>query len=246
MMAGLVLVGAVGAEEEGAEVSLTLDVASAYVFRGVTLNAEPVVQPGLEVSGLPIPLTLGVWGNLDIGDDGGALAAGEISEIDLYGSYALPVEGLDVSLGYTEYTYPGGADDPMVSTNEDSSVSADAVSVPADREVTLGLGLDVPAAPSLAVSYGLGGGIAGDLYVELGLGHGIEISDDLGLDLSGGVAYLASGDVAGFSHYTAGASVGYKALSAGVTYIGRIDDSVLDDEAYRTQVVGTVGVGYSF
>ncbi|MDP6631544.1 MAG: MltA-interacting MipA family protein, partial [Kiritimatiellia bacterium] len=43
-----------------AEASVSLDVASAYVFRGATLNDGLVLQPGLEISGLPV--TLGVWG----------------------------------------------------------------------------------------------------------------------------------------------------------------------------------------
>jgi hypothetical protein len=40
---------------QAADVSAYVDFASAYVFRGVTLNNGLVMQPGVEVSGLPIP-----------------------------------------------------------------------------------------------------------------------------------------------------------------------------------------------
>ena len=35
-----------------AEVGVTMDFASAYVFRGYTFNDGPVIQPGIEASGL--------------------------------------------------------------------------------------------------------------------------------------------------------------------------------------------------
>ncbi len=54
-----------------ADVSATADFASAYVFRGVTLNDGLVFQPGVSISGFPIPeqygsVTLGTWANYDI------------------------------------------------------------------------------------------------------------------------------------------------------------------------------------
>ena len=56
-----------------AEVAVTLDLASAYVFRGVTLNDGAVIQPGIEASGFEIPeeygaLAVGAWGNYDLDD----------------------------------------------------------------------------------------------------------------------------------------------------------------------------------
>ena len=102
-----------GAMVASAEVSTTFDFASAYVFRGVTFNDEAVFQPGIEATGMGIPeaygaVAIGAWGNYDIGDYGGALKSSEFSEVDWYGSYSLPgfVEGLDLFVGYTEYTYP--------------------------------------------------------------------------------------------------------------------------------------------
>ena len=90
-----------------ADATVGVDVNSAYVFRGVTLNEGFVAQPYLEVSGLPIDI--GVWGNFDIEDDDArSVDGGQFSETDFYGSYSLPVEEVDVSIGYTEYTDNNG------------------------------------------------------------------------------------------------------------------------------------------
>ena len=75
----------VGSALYAADASLSVDVASAYVFRGATFNDGVVVQPGLELGGLG-GLSVGVWGNLDVDDYSGRLAGGEFSELDIYGS----------------------------------------------------------------------------------------------------------------------------------------------------------------
>ena len=95
-----------------AEVSSTFDFASAYVFRGVTFNDGLVFQPGLEATGFGLPeaygsFTMGAWANMDLNEYLPTRATSEFSEIDLYFSYSLPtfVEGLDLYVGLTEYTY---------------------------------------------------------------------------------------------------------------------------------------------
>ncbi len=81
------------------EASLSLDFASAYVLRGVIFNDGAVTQLGLEVSDLG-GLTVGAWGNVDIDDYDGALEGGQMSEIDVYASYDLPLEDpVAVSVG---------------------------------------------------------------------------------------------------------------------------------------------------
>ena len=248
VMAVLALAGVTGAQEvaEGPEVSVSLAIASAYAFRGVTLNGGPVVQPGLEVSGPGWPITIGVWGNLDIDDDDGAYTPGQFSEIDLYASYAIPVDPVELSIGYTEYTYPGGAGDPVISTDGDGNATAEAVSVPADREISVSASLDCLLSPSVSLHYGLAGGLAGVFYGEAGVEQALSITDELEIVLSAALACTASADGAGFPHFTVGGEAAYGPVSLGVTYIGRIDESLLDDEAYRVPVVATLGVGYDF
>lgn len=216
-----------GAGEGSSIGAVTVDFASAYIFRGVTLNEGPVVQPGWTIS--PVSgLTLGVWGNLDIDDNDGAVDKGQFSEVDLSASYEFSLEDASLTLAYAEYLYPG----------------ADAE---ADREVSLAVGLPVVLQPSVTVAYGLGGAVEKNTYVELGTNHDIALTEEITLTLGVTVAYAApdAGD-SGFSHYTLGASLGYSLVSVGAMYIGQIDDKVLTDEQYNREWLVTVGLSYSF
>jgi len=202
-----------------AEVSVTLDAASAYVFRGVTFNDGPVLQPGLEVA-LPSGLVLGAWGNIDIDDYDGSLVENQFSEIDIYGSYALPVELLDVSIGYTEYTYPGAEGD-------------------ADREVGVSFGTALEMVElGLGIYYGLDGGIEKSLYVELSAGTSLELAEGVGLDLGATVGYADPDEgESGFADYSVSAGLGYGVVGASVAYIGQIDDEVLADVVMPTEEI---------
>jgi len=236
---GAAAIVAMGAQiASAADVSATLDLASAYVFRGVTFNDGLVAQPGLEVGsafGGGVSYTLGVWGNIDIDDYDDTLEDGQFSEIDIYASLGIPMpegaELLSLDLGYCEYTYPSGGGD-------------------ADREISASFGLDVIAAPYLAAYYGVDGGIDQTLYLEAGVGHEMEITDTgLGLELGALIGYLdPDGGESGFSHYDLSAGISWEFLSASVTYVGQIDDDVLPDGAgsYDAEVVGMIGVGADF
>jgi hypothetical protein len=225
MLTAALVAAAAAPAVRAAEATVGVDVSSAYVFRGVTFNDGFVAQPYLEVSGLPIDL--GVWGNFDIDDYDGAVDDGQFSEIDIYAAYALPVEEVDISLGYTEYTYPQGAE--------------------ADREISLSFGLDLPLAPALGVYYGLDGGIDGNIYVDASVGHEMELAEGVGLSLGALIAYLEPDEgESGFHQYELSAALSYDIVSLGVTYYGQVDDDVLTDDAYDVEVVGTLGVSHSF
>ena len=224
--------GVGGRSAEAAEANASLDLASAYVFRGVTINDGWVAQPGLEVDGLPV--TLGVWGNVDIDDQNGAYEKGQISEVDLYVLYDLPLEmdKVDLGLDYTDYTYPNGGE--------------------ADREVGMTATVDLLLSPTLGVYYGVDGAVDESLYVEAGLSHEFEISEDVAASLGAALGFNdpKDGD-RGFSHYTTTAGVSYKALYARVTYVGQIDDDVLPDageeeSGYDVDVYGLIGAAYDF
>lgn len=256
---GLLLAGSAAMAEEvvvepeysGAEVSVTADFASAYVFRGTTFNDGAVFQPGVEVGGFPIPASfgsfvVGAWGNFDIQDYDGNLKSSEFSEVDLYAVYALPVEVVDLSAGYTEYTYPNGG--------------------PADKEVSAAVGKSVFGVDlGAAVYFGIGGSIEDSEYYEFTLDYGFDVSDALVLSVGGTVAYLdpdgAGGS--GWHHATATAGLSYAltenwGLGASVTYVGQLNDRVLTDvqyvpgtdtiasNGYDTELYGTVGISCDF
>lgn len=230
VVGGLVAVMMVAASAVyGAEASLSLDVASAYVFRGATFNDGVVLQPGLEVGGLG-GLSVGVWGNLDLDDYDGAVMDNEFQEVDLYGSYALPCKIMDLSIGYCEYLYPSGGG-------------------AADREVSVSAGKSAgPVDLGVGVFYGVDGGIEKSLYVEASAGSSMELGA-IALDLGATVGYADpdSGE-SGFSNYTVSAGLGYGPVGASVIYIGQIDDDVLPDGpgAYDVEVVGVLSAAVDF
>ncbi len=205
-----------------ADARVSLDVASANVFRGATLNDGLVVQPGLEVS--LHGLTLGAWGNLDLDDYDGMVEKNQFGEIDLYLSYAIPVEFASLSVGYIEYTYPGSV-------------------VEADREVNLGVGLDLLLNPNVTISYGVDGGVKKSLHVGAGIGHSIGLAEGFSLDLGATVAWVDPDEgKSGFADYTVTAGLSHGIFAASVTYIGQLDDKVLTDDDYDVKVVGMLSL----
>ncbi len=231
--------------------SFTTDFASAYVFRGATLNDGFVIQPGLEVDGFGLAeeygsVAVGTWGNWDVDDYGGSLAGSEFSEIDWYLSYGLPtlVEGLDLSLGYTEYAYGGSS----------------------DKEVNIGAGTEVAGVGlGATINYMIGGDFTGQVYVDFSAEYAVEVAEDLEVGASASIAYImqadsvpdfnAGGSDDGFNDGSLGISATYalgEVWSAGIsgTYIAQIDDKVLVDVdqggSYDTSFVGMLSLAASF
>ncbi len=202
--------------------SWQLDLASAYVFRGATVNDRAVLQPALEVGVLP-RLSLGIWGNLDRRDD----PRQEFTELDLTATYGFELQDLGISLTYTEYVYP-------------------AASSRGDREIALGLEWPAVITPSVTIAYGVGGAIQKDLYMEIGPGIEPPLIADVTLTLGTSVAYRTQDDRAdGWSHYTLSVGLQYGPIGAGLAYIGRIERDVLGD-AYDTRWLANVSLRRSF
>ncbi len=228
-----------------AEVSVTADFASAYVFRGSTFNDGFVIQPGIEASGLGLPeqygaVSVGAWGNFDVDDYGGTLMSSQFSEIDWYASYSLPsfVDGLDLFVGYTEYTYPTSA-----------SV--------ADKEANVGVGYEIGGIALGATAYmGVGGGVNGNAYYDLSASYAYAISEALELSAGALVGYFdpdagTAGWNEGVLDFAASYALGEVwSIGASVAYIAQLDDAVLVDVSkggsYDVDVVGVLSVGASF
>ncbi|MDF7826397.1 hypothetical protein P4B35_20375 [Pontiellaceae bacterium B12227] len=217
-------------------VDVTFDLASAYVFRGVTLSDKASFQPGIEASGFGLPeeyggVTFGAWGAYDLDDSYTGAQSSTFQETDWYVSYSFPtfVEGLDLSVGYCEYAYGAGS---------------------SDEELSFGAGYSL-AGVALAATYyqGVGGAISTSAYVELGAGYDIEVTEDLAISLGARMGYAApDGGDSGFSDYDLSVGTGYPlgdvwSVSASLAYIGQIDDDVLGDADKTT---GTLGYDVSF
>lgn len=233
---------------EAADVTLGADVVSSYVWRGITLNKDVVVQPELTVeheSGL----ALGIWSNFDIGDDDGTYAEREFSEIDFDLSYTRAVGPVEVSVGYIEFTYPGAFDVHEI-TEEVSHA-------PSDREVYVGVAADVAALPGLSLDLTVYQNITASdtTYALLSAEYGYEVLDGLTLSLVGTAAYGAKGVTAGGKSGLHDYLIGLNAeqtvtealtVSAFVNYVGALDSDVLPKEFIREDVFGGVGLAYAF
>jgi len=235
---GLALVAlTVAVSAQAADVSTTIDFASAYVFRGVTLNNGFVMQPGAEISGFPIDekygsVAVGIWANYDIDaiDSDGS----DFSEIDYYVSYSLPIEVIDVGVTYTEYTYESGNSDKEVALSLGSAIG------------TNGLYAGV------TFNYGLGGAVEKDLYIQGALDYEMELTESLSASAGVTVGYLISDTGAdGFNDATASIGLGYAlnenwSVSGGITYIAQLDDAVLSDADYDVNLLASVGISCDF
>ncbi len=232
------------AAAQAAEVDLTVDFASAYVFRGVTLNRDAVMQPGLEVTGLPIAerfgeFAVGTWANFDLSSGGSdyGLAQNQFSEIDYYGDYSLPLEVVDLGMVYTEYTYPN---------SEDS----------ADRELAVYVGkdvLDTGLYVEASANYGLAGGVTKDWYLQAGLEYGVDLLPNvLSASVGAGVGYLVQDDGPnGWHDGIFSADLGYAlaenlSVNLALMHIVQLDSDVLMDENYDRSTVGMAGLNLSF
>jgi hypothetical protein len=152
-------------EGTGITVSGSLDTYSKYVWRGMLLDDDAVIQPGISISGHG--LTVSWWGSLDLEGNDTRLS----DESDVIVDYTYELDGVSLSAGHTYYTFP----------------EVDAFS----KEWYVGVGFDeLPLAPSLTVFYDYGdqedGGGEGT-YVSLDLSHSITIEDEYGITLDLGV-----------------------------------------------------------
>ncbi|WP_141733864.1 TorF family putative porin [Oligoflexus tunisiensis] len=207
----------------GRDLSATagVDLASAYIFRGTTVNKNPVLQPLLKVqSG---GLTLGGWGNRALDAENGELE----QEVDAFASFDLPLDALLLSVGYTEYMYPESDFDN-------------------DQEVMLRITLPTLLNPTLAAFRGVGGGILDTNYYELGLKEEIFARYGITGSFGGTLAYLdrETGED-GLSHLTLTAGAAWQVVAASVNYVVETDEDVNDlDE--QEQLYVTTGASFTF
>jgi len=196
-------------------ISATVDIASAYVFRGQTFNNGIVVQPGVE--GEVAGYTVGAWANVNI--DSVAGEPDDVSEIDLYIAKELgSVAGWDIGAGYCEYTYPGvaGNGESELSLSASGAISGFDVSVAAYANIA------EESTPNFyEVSTGGSTSLAG-VALDYGISLGYSADEEVdGVEQETGVGYVAYS----VSYDTAGGTIS-------ATYIdGRDDDIVEVDES---------------
>ncbi len=222
-----------------AEVSVVVDFASAYTFRG-SFSDNYVIQPCFEISGFGLPekygfVLVGMWGNFALDEDNGTSESSGFSEIDLYCFYSLPtiVDGMELYVGYTEYTFP----------------NAEIVD---DKEANIGIAYGIVGLALEATAYlGVGGGINADAYYNLSIYYTRGITQSLEVWIGAQVGYYDPSEAAagwndglldfGFT-YSLG-EVWY--VGASVAYVSLLDT---DDEetSDTTDLIGKLSLGAYF
>lgn len=234
-----------------ADALVGLDLNSAYVWRGVTLNDGAVLQPSVNVDH-PSGAGVNIWANMDLDDYNNTLESGEFSEVDLTLYYDIPVEQVDLSVGYIEYLFP--ATSPTNGT-------------PGTRELYLSVGqnLGLYDWANTAIPGGILAGIGwgwffaydvdefDDYYTNLSLTYGHDVNEQVSLELGGMVGYTGSGTSvtgeSGWNEWQLSLACTYDvtestALGAFVAYVDSLDTDVLPTQ--DVDFFGGLSVYYAF
>lgn len=231
-----------------ADAAATLDVNSAYVWRGITFNDGWVAQPSIDVG--KNGFGLNVWGNYDIEDYEGALAVDEhdFSEIDLTAYYAFKVDKLEFSLGVIDYLFPSSGAEGTV-------------------ELYGSAGIPIAGGLSAAFNFYYDVDEVDSYYADLGLTYAMALTDSLGVEIGAKVGYAgqdfaeyysAAATAGGFYDYGVSLALTYAvnhALSVGakINYTDSVDSDVLPDAdtttgiyGVDTNVYGGINIAYNF
>lgn len=235
LLPALAVLAAFSSPALAAEATVTGDLFSAYVWRGLTFAKGPVFQPTLEVSGVSlgeVPLSATVWGNFNLDDWDGQLEQNSFSEVDFTLNAELP-KGF--SVGLIEYVFTVGE--------------------PSTRELTLGWSKEYSLlTPTVTFAYDFGQLDSG--FLLLGAERELPLGERAALTLSGEVGYAGEGfalyyggEKGGFYHYGLTAAVSLKlgekgAVSGKLGYTGSFDETILRDQ--EVSFWGGVSLSYSF
>jgi len=220
---------------------LATDVYSAYVWRGMTINDEPVWQPDLTL-GLNFgdygALTADVWANFDATSSTGKRHAAGLSEIDYTLAYSVTVSDFALSAGHIWYTFPQASGEDMEygpSTREFfTSVSyVNDIVVPfvkayydyvqADSAyVSIGLNKEVALTDALKAGGEVSLGLAGKNFSEFYYG---DVASKSGMNDANLSVYLAYS-------LTENISIGGK-----LAYTTLVDSELRDCDTYRSEII---------
>jgi hypothetical protein len=238
----VLMIGMAATPVLAADATATIDINSAYVWRGQTFNDGVVIQPSIDVAAKN-GLGINVWGNYDIGNYHHTVDSNAFSEIDMTLSYSKTIGAVDAGLGVISYQFPAGA--------------------PETTELYLSLGMPIVGGLSggLNIYYDVEA-LHAFSYANLSLSYDYVLNDNLKLDAGGGIGYAgkdfaqaAGGDDGGLYDYNLSVSLGYTiskawSASAKVTYVNALDDKhlkeVKDGGLLDTNTIYGVSIAYAF
>lgn len=228
-----------------ADATANLDAMSAYVWRGITFNDSPVLQPSLDVS--KNGFGANVWANYDLDEYYmGTPNDNEFSEVDLTLYYGFEIDKLEVTVGLIEYLFPEGAN--------------------GTREMYASLSYPLFDKLSAGFNFYYDFDEVESYYTDLSLSYEMELMAKLSLALGAKIGYAgedfaeaySGGTDAGLHDYGFSAGLTYaatEALSIGVkaVYTDSLDDNVLADAdlangvyGHDVELYGGLTVSYAF
>jgi hypothetical protein len=239
--AAALLVGFLAAPSAAQTLNASLTGGNAYVWRGVTMADQSVLQGDLSISvpAASYTVTGGAWANYELDPDADRFSSlteyeSGFGEVDLYAQVSRAFGGTNLAVGVTALRFP--------EIEEWNTF-----------EVFASVGLSgAPLAPSLVVRKDVDA--VGGAYAELNLAQPIQISEGRSLVLGGvvgaSVGQADDGDLAwyadeGFTHLGASASMSFSgggfSITPQVNLVYGIDDfAKVDGEEARYGLVLTV------
>lgn len=215
--------GVAVADEGGPDVTATFDATfnSKYVWRGMLLVDDPVMQPSVTVG--VGNFSVNVWGDYNFTDINDKQH--EWDEIDITLDYTIPIADFSIPVGLINYTFPdGGAD---------------------TTELYLGVAYNWIVTPSVTAYYDIDQ-VAGGFYIKGALDYSLELPEvikmvtssfDIGASIGWGnneydKVYF-SVDESHFSDWSVYASLPigfckYFTITPMVTYTSLVDSEIRD------------------
>lgn len=198
----------------GVEVRYEMRLLSHYVWRGITLTDDPVLQPSVTIDH-ENGLSFAAWGNVDLGDDNDT--PWQVNETRLAVDYARRLGRVELAAGAVEYLFPN-------------------TSFPGTREVYLRAGVEAALSPRLELHYDvdeLEGG-----YLRLALAWRRELSPAWRLALEASAALADDAYSIGPEAGAHDAGVELRLVRTGDTlsvellagWTGSLDEEVLPDQ----------------
>lgn len=212
---------AVAATALTASAGLDVEIVSAYVWRGETINDDFNVQSEFTTDIFGGAVELGVWSNFNTDEN-------EFDEVEFFLGIPLPLgedSPVDVAVNYSELTFPfdGGEAERQLGLSFGSEVS------------DIALGADL--------WYYVDSANSGTFYIELSAGYDLALAENMDLGLGAVLHYWNfDGGESGFNAATFSATLGVVIpeielpVSFGISYVLEIDDKVaeVDEDLFFT------------
>ncbi len=146
------------------DIDADLTVMSQYVWRGMVVNNDAVLQPSASANILGIGF--GFWANMDLSDVNGY--SGKVNEVDWTASYGLPLPFMDLDFGLIYYDFPN-------TSNQ------------ATTEFFVSGAVNVLLSPTLAIYYDFDE--VDGTYVNASVTHGMGVGETMNIDLGVALGY---------------------------------------------------------